>query len=308
MGAGSIGSVIGAFLQKSGHDVAFVGMGPHIEAIREGPLTVSGIWGTHRLEKVAAFTSVEEVAASMFEPDWTLLCVKSYDTEKALTQIRESGLVQHGIISMQNGLGNLEMISTIFPNAAVGSRIIFGAMTEAPGNVKVTVCADDVLLGHVTGKPDGVEAVVEAFRGAGLPCRYEPAIITYIWDKVLYNTTLNALATVLRTTYGELGKNPDSRGLMEHLVREFYLVAEAEGVALVSDTPEAYLERFYRELLPPTAGHRSSMQEDMDLGRRTEIDAMNGRIWMLAEKHGLSTPFHEAYTRSVRFLENADPA
>ena len=303
MGAGSIGSVVGGLLHMGGHDVFLLGKGPHIRAVAGGGLHISGIWGEHPGLEVKAAESVDAVAGSGFEPEWTLLSVKSYDTEQALRDISGTFSGQHGIISLQNGLGNMEAIDSAAPGMAVGGRVIFGARTLEPGRVEVTVCADDVLLGPGPGGPQGVRDVVRAFAGSGIPCRYEERIASYVWDKVLYNVCLNALATLLRTDYGSLGDSPETWGVMETLASEFYAVASTRGVVLVSPDAPSYLERFRRDLLPPTREHRSSMQEDIEQGRRTEIEALNGAVWRMGAEREMPTPANELLTRAIRYLE-----
>ena len=303
MGAGSIGSVVGGFLHAGGHDVYMLGKGDHIDAVARGGLGITGIWGEHEVSGIPAASSVDDMLADGFSPEWTLLSVKSYDTRGALADLEAALPGQAGVVSLQNGLGNVEAIAEAAPGRAVGGRVIFGARTLEPGLVEVTVCADDVLLGPVGGGPPGVKSVVTAFSDSGIPCRYEARILSFIWDKVLYNVCLNALATVLMTDYGSLGDDPGTWAVMERLAGEFYAVAEAEGVGLVSPTPAAYLSRFKAELLPPTRGHRSSMQEDIEQERRTEIDALNGAIAELGRRRGIDVAANEFLTAMIKFLE-----
>lgn len=303
MGAGSIGSVVGGFLHLGGHEVYLLGQGAHIEAVERRGLQITGIWGEHHAPSPRAGSSVSGMLESGFRPEWTLLCVKSYDTRAALDDLRPVIGFQRGIVSMQNGLGNVEAIQEAAPGLAVGGRVIFGARTPGPGTVEVTVCADDVLLGPAPGGPAGVEEVARALDESGVPCRYEERILAYIWDKVLYNVCLNAPATVLGTDYGSLGDDPDAWAIIESLAGEFYSVAAARGIDLVSSDVATYLQRLRCELLPPTREHRSSMREDMESGRRTEIESLNGAVCRLGAESGVGTPVNEALTRMIRFLE-----
>lgn len=303
MGAGSIGSVVGGMLHLGGHDVYLLGKGPHIEAVMDRGLRLSGIWGDMRVEDIRAGDSVGSMIDSGFKPEWTLLSVKSYDTPAAMRDLESALDGQSGVISLQNGLGNLEAIESVAPGLAVGGRVIFGASTLEPGVVDVTVCADDVLIGP--GR-QSVDEVVDAFRSSRIPCRYEEQILSWIWDKVLYNVCLNALATILRTDYGSLWDDESTRSVMTRLVHEFYRVADARGVALVSPGPDEYLARFARDLLPPTRGHRSSMQEDIEQGRRTEISALNGAVARMARESGMDVPTNWILTEMIAFLERAN--
>jgi len=302
MGAGSIGSVIGGFLHMGGHDVYLLGKGEHIEAVAHDGLDISGIWGDMRDLRPRVGTSLEAVLNEGFAPDWALLSVKSYDTQEALRDLAPAIAGLKGIVSLQNGLGNVEAITAAAPGMAVGGRVIFGARTVEPGHVEVTVSADDVLLGPAPGGPDGVEDIVSALSKSRIPCRYEERILSYIWDKVLYNVCLNALATLLRTDYGSLSDSSDSWAVIEMLVSEFYNVAAVRGIELVSPVAADYLSRLKNELLPPTRNHRSSMQEDIEQHRRTEIDALNGAVWRMGTESGIDTPVNELLTRMIHFL------
>lgn len=303
MGAGSIGSVVGGLLHLGGHDVYLLGKGPHIEAVMGRDLEITGIWGERSAAGIKAGDSVARMLEAGFEPEWTLLSVKSYHTAEAMEDLQPALAMQNGVVSLQNGLGNIEAIEAAAPGMAVGGRVIFGARTLEPGRVEVTVCADDVLLGPAPDGPSGVEDVVAAFVSSEIPCRYEERILSFIWDKVLYNVCLNALATLLRTDYGRLGDDAGTASVMNELAREFYRVADYEGVALVSPGPREYMERFFHDLLPPTRTHRSSMQEDIEQGRPTEIDALNGAVARLASEHGTSAPVNEALAAMIKFLE-----
>ncbi len=306
MGAGSIGSVVGGFLALSGQDVFFLGKGEHAESLLSDGLNICGIWGEHRVEKPRGATSIHGMIESGFSPEWTLLCVKSYDTKAALEDLMPVIPSLKGIISLQNGLGNIEAIEKAAAGKSVGGRVIFGARTLSPGKVEVTVCADDVLLGPVSQDCKGVEEVVEAFSVAGIPCRFERNILSFIWDKVLYNCCLNALATILKTDYGHLGSSPHTREIIDTIIEEFYLVARAKKVELISPDSSSYKKRLYEELIPPTAKHRSSMQEDIEAGRRTEIDALNGAVARIGKECGVETPVNRTLSQMIHFLEKAN--
>jgi 2-dehydropantoate 2-reductase len=287
-------------LHSGGNDVYLLGKGPHIESVMDNGLEITGIWGNKSMTDIRAGDSIETMLGVGFRPDWTLFSVKSYDTAVAMRDLLPALRGQHGVISLQNGLGNIEAIDEIAPGLAVGGRVIFGATTVMPGTVEVTVSADDVLI----GPGDGTDDVVAAFRSSGIPCRFEAQILSYVWDKVLYNVCLNALATILQTSYGELWDDEGARSVIVRLVREFYGLADAVGVVLVSPGPEEYLSRFARDLLPPTRDHRSSMQDDIRHGRRTEIDALNGAIARMAYERGIETPASRMLTDMIAFMEH----
>lgn len=184
-------------------------------------------------------------------------------------------------------------------------RVIFGARVPRPGLATVTVYAAPVLLGAIA--PDcplgKLEQVAGDLNRAGIPTRVVPDILTHIWGKVLYNCALNPLGAVLGAPYGALGENRQTRELMRRIIFEIYRVARAKKIPLSPKGAAAYFRHFMAELVPPTAAHFPSMWQDLQAGRRTEIEALNGPICRYGGQTGVPTPYNEAVSRLVRFLE-----
>jgi 2-dehydropantoate 2-reductase len=208
-------------------------------------------------------------------------------------------------ISLQNGLGNVEKIAAqVGWERALAARVIFGAEVLAPGRVRVTVYADPVLIGMWQDGPCAhLEAAArrwaERFAAAGLPAAYCDNIKAALWGKVLYNAALNPLSALLGVHYGALAEDANTRAIMDAVFDEVYAVAGAEGVALPCSSAAAYRAEFYGRLIPVTVDHRSSMLQDLERGRRTEIDAINGEVWRRGRAHGIATPMNELLTRLV---------
>jgi 2-dehydropantoate 2-reductase len=114
---------------------------------------------------------------------------------------------------------------------------------------------------------------------------------------------LNPLGAILGVPYGDLGDHPQTRELMRRIIEEIYQVAAAQKVPLTQPDAPAYFKIFLENLVPATAGHRSSMWQDLEAGRRTEIEALNGAISRYGEAAGVATPYNDAIARLVRFLE-----
>lgn len=301
MGSGALGTVFGGLLWRAGQHVDFLGRGAHFDALRHQGLTIDGIWGEVHLGPVST-----PPAGVRSYYDVVLLCVKSFDTQAACRQSKDLVQPQGLIISIQNGLGNLETIAQECPAAtAIGARVIFGARINRPGVATVTVYADKVLLGRpgTAAAPPCLQQVAAHLNQAGIPTAVVPDIIPHLWAKVLYNGALNPLGAILGVTYGELAANPHTRQLMETLIAEMYTVATAKGVHLLQATAQDYCRHFFTNLVPPTAAHHPSMLQDLQHGRRTEIEALNGAICRYARELGLSTPANEAICQLVRFLE-----
>jgi 2-dehydropantoate 2-reductase len=122
--------------------------------------------------------------------------------------------------------------------------------------------------------------------------------------KAFYNIALNPLSAILRVPYGFLGQHEETRALMKHMLKEAFRVAGAEGVELNS-TSEEYFQHLLEKQLPPTAEHRSSMLQDIEKGKKTEIDYLNGAVTKLGRKHGIPTPYNDAMAAIIKSLERA---
>ncbi|NOY52611.1 MAG: 2-dehydropantoate 2-reductase [Deltaproteobacteria bacterium] len=304
MGAGAIGSVFGGFLARAGHQVTLVGRPPHMKTINKAGLEITGIWGDHTVRNLKALTTFPKENSF----DIILLTVKSYQTAAAMEEIRALA-GRTPVLSLQNGLGNIETIAeTVGADRTLGGRVIFGAETPAPGTVRVTVIADAVAIGPVRESAfpfDRAEEIARSIDRAGIPCRAVRKIERFIWGKVLYNAALNAPAAVLGVNYGKLLESEAARGLMYDIIREAFAVADAEGIELDWETPEEYREILFSRLIPPTASHFPSMLRDIQRGKRTEIDALNGALAHRGETRGIPTPVNRTLTRLILYREEA---
>lgn len=309
-GTGALGSVFGGLLQESGFDVTYVGRGEHFRAILENGLKITGIWGEHYIpaSKIKGFSD-----SSMIREKFSviLLCVKSMHTDEAVGQA-EPLLEDDGIIiSIQNGLNNWETIAKhVGEKRTVGARVIFGAEIPEPGEAKVTVIADEVLLGEPFEPVNRslLEAVNEDLNKAGIPTGVVSAddIRSALWVKVLYNSALNPLSAILEVPYGMLGKSQETREIMRKVLGEIFQVMEKKGVSVPFKNSIEYYRFFIEKQLPPTADHHSSMLQDISGGKQTEIDALNGAISQYAKELGVETPNNDFLTALIRFKQQRE--
>jgi 2-dehydropantoate 2-reductase len=305
VGAGAIGSVIGGLLAEAGHDATLLGRPWHLDVVRRQGLAITGLWGERRVtQRLQLATRPDEVrCAPAF--DWILVCVKSHQTAEA-ARLLPAWLGRATLVcAFQNGLGNYEILraAASAPRVAL-ARIIFGAELE-PGAVRVTVCADDVLIGAPDpGFPrERIVQLAAALQESGIPSRTTASILVELWAKVLYNCALNGLSTVLEVPYGKLLEQDATRRVMGAVIEEAYRAAAAHRVPLAPSTAEAYRQLLFTRLIPDTAAHRSSMLQDVRRGRPTEIEALNGTIVRMAEQAGLTAPLNALITRLVHAKE-----
>jgi 2-dehydropantoate 2-reductase len=137
-----------------------------------------------------------------------------------------------------------------------------------------------------------------------IPCQTTDTIEKDLWAKMLFNCTLNPLGTILDVPYGALAGHDSTRDLMDRIVEEIFRVLQATGYKTHWTEPTGFLEVFYGRLIPDTALHRSSTLQDIRLGKRTEIEALNGAVIRLAQRHGLDVPCNLAVYHLIRFMES----
>lgn len=301
-GAGALGSVVGGLLAERGWPVTLLGRVEHLDAVRRRGLHIEGLFGEHHVRGLAC---VSEAAALGGEFRTVFLTVKSWDTD-AMARVVAPLLAPDGhVVSMQNGLGNLERIAAVVDDARVlGARVIFGAEVVAPGRVRVTVEAAPVLIGS-PDPSDGARAAAAAhwaseLAAAGIPSGATAALVAELWVKVFYNAALNPVGALLGVPYGALPADPDARAIMDDAIGEAFAVARAARVPVAWPDAEAYRAVFYERLVPATASHRSSMLQDLERGRPTEIDAINGYVAARGDALGVPTPVNATLTRMIR--------
>ena len=299
-GAGALGTAFGAMLRRAGCEVTFLGRNEaHMAAVRAGGVKVSGLWGEHLITGIAAHTD----AAQTTEADYVLVTTKSIDTADIVAAVAPRQPSAR-FVTLQNGLGNIEAIEgAVGRERTIGGMVIIGFTIPSPGEVKVTVIGGDVLIGRPDGATDpATRALAETFDAAGITTHLTDNIRGAVWGKVLYNCSLNPLGAILDVPYGELA-SPHTWAIIEDVVKECFAVAASVGVTLKWNEPAAYLELLRSRQLPDTAAHRASMLQDIERGRRTEIDHLNGAIARLARERGIAAPVNESLAALVRYLE-----
>ncbi|OQA58200.1 MAG: 2-dehydropantoate 2-reductase [Candidatus Omnitrophica bacterium ADurb.Bin277] len=304
-GAGAIGSAFGGFLSK-GHEVTLLGRKPHVEAIRKRGLKVSGIWGRHTFRPGGLATCIYDLDRSA--PYDLILCtVKSYSTSEAAGLIKKIMGPKTIALSLQNGLGNIETLcKALPPKQVLGGRVIFGVELSEPGNIHVSVIARPTAVGEVV--PGGkitsrVRRIVRVFNEAKLPSVSSADVRGLLWLKVVYNAALNPLASLMRSHYGVLGEDPAARDTMNAVIDEVYAVAHGIGMDLKPATPAGYKKLFYSKLLPRTCDHHPSMLQDLEKGKKTEIDSINGFILKLGKERKIPTPVNAYLVRAIKKAE-----
>jgi 2-dehydropantoate 2-reductase len=285
LGAGAIGSYYGAMLSRR-FSVLLVGREPHVAAVREHGLLVSGaVEGTFRLE---AATTLEP----LLEDSLLIVTVKACDLKAAVEANRDIIRDDTTILLLQNGLGN-EAVATsaLGPGVQVVRGLANTGVEYALGRISVKHTGETILPMSRVG-----EWIRDAFASCGLETRLTDRMDYEVWRKLTMNCVINPLSAILKVPDGDVAAEP-LRALREGIAEECIAVAAAEGVTLEPTLPA--------EITGAAASYTnlSSMCQDILRGRRTEIGFLNGRVVELGRLHGVATPFNETVTGLIRFME-----
>jgi 2-dehydropantoate 2-reductase len=317
-GAGAVGSVVGGMLAARGHAVLLVGRDPHMAAIAGAGLRVTGIFGTHHGRP----RTTTDLDAADERADVVMVAVKSHATATVAAALARWRHVPPLVVSLQNGLGNVETLAALLGAGRVlGGRVIFGAVVTEPGVAQVTVNARPVAIGPLheddrsLGDPQPASALLQharrvaaMFEDAGIPAEALPSVEPLLWEKALYNCGLNPLGALHGLTYGEVVASPELRPVLDAAIDEGFAVARASGIALRWRTASEFRDYFHATLVPPTAAHRSSMRQDLEAGRRTEVDAIGGAIVRAGARTGVPTPVNARLVAAIHEAEKARAA
>ncbi len=228
-----------------------------------------------------------------------LFAVKSFDTgsiSQAIKPHLSPGVV---LATVQNGLGNIEVIKHELPRyKLIGGTTTLGAMSLGNGRVKRTALGETI-IGELRKPPSQpTKMLAKILSSAGIPTRVTGNLRRTVWRKALINVGINPVTAILRLTNGELTQDRDALRIASLSVSEGVRVARAEGIRLLGDVVKEM-----REVALETSENRSSMLEDVENNRRTEIDALNGSIVRMGRIHSIPTPVNAALWRSVKSLE-----
>jgi 2-dehydropantoate 2-reductase len=295
LGAGAVGLSVAAKLSRVS-EVWAVARKRHADAIAERGFSMTGIWG----DEVYHFSCSESLPPDE-DFDYLIITSKSLGTRAICKQFGEA-FKDTDVISLQNGIGNEEIIAE-YTESVIGGMIITGFEWQGDAKVHVSVEAGPIKLGRFPqGKDERVDRLVALFEDAGMWVEGSAEIRTDLWGKTLYNCALNPLGAVMGVPYGLLAEH-SAWQIIEGIVKEVFFVCAAEGVRLHWDSPEDYLVYLRDMQLPATANHHSSMLQDIERKKKTEIDFLNGAVVAKGVMHGISVPFNTVITDLIKFRE-----
>jgi 2-dehydropantoate 2-reductase len=287
MGSGGLGGYFGARLCAGGADVHFVARGRHLEAMRSQGLRVEGPTAIH-LPHVSATDDPGEIGAV----DVVMLCVKLWDTEAALHQMRPLIGTNTTVISFQNGVLKDQYLRAAFDESQIMGGVGYVATTiERPGVIRQTGPMQRLIFGEFDGSrsPRG-KSLLSACLAGGIDAELSENILREIWQKYVFLVALSGATTTIRKSIGPIRENPQTRALLLDLMREVVAVGRAHGVDLPKDYAEVRL--LLADDLP--FDMTSSMHHDLERGNPLEVRWLAGGVVELGLAKGVPTPLNRA--------------
>ena len=298
VGAGAIGCLFGSKLHRAGQSVLLIHHNRHVAAsIRNKGVRIKELSG----KVVQAHIETKSGLSRRDRPELILVTVKAYDTEEAAALIKKSVAPRVPVLSLQNGLGNVEKLARrLGSDSIVAGTTTEAALTTGPGSV-IHTGSGMTWVGEMNGtRSERCLAIERAFRGAGFSTVISNNIRGVLWAKAVVNSAINPISAIAHVRNGDILKTAELREVASKVIDEGSAVAYANGIVL-KPAPKPLFER----VLTMTSRNKSSMLQDIEAGRRTEIRQLNGAIARLGSLVGVSAPFNYLLTNLVLSLERS---
>jgi 2-dehydropantoate 2-reductase len=285
MGSGGVGGYFGGRLASSGEDVTFVARGDHLRALQANGLTLTG-----PSEEINVKARAVEIPADAGPVDLVLFTVKSYDTESVAEQINPCLGPNTVVLTLQNGIRNAEEIGDIvgIERVMAGAGYIVAGI-ESPGVIK-HMTFGRIAFGELDGSDSARGRAIEgACQKAGFRGEFSLNIRKLLWEKFALICGQGMTAST-RLGIGQIRACPESRQMLQMAYAEVTALAAASGVVMTDGVVNWLMK--VTDALPPDS--RTSLAHDLSLGKRLEVEALQGAVVRLGKRYGLPTPMNFA--------------
>lgn len=297
VGAGAMGSLFGALLAESGADVCLVDVWQeHVKEINTNGLSVES-GGQSRSVSLNATADPQAVAGAQL----VIVFVKSTATAAATATAAGLADTNGSILTLQNGMGNAETLAAaIHPGQIVVGTTSHGATLLGPGCIRHAGSGPTVIGPWARGSSGNqrAEEIAALFSAASITTDVVKDVLPVLWGKLIVNVGINAITALTGIKNGQLVDLDVTSDLSRAAVEEAVAVARAQSIPVREDAVSHVLE-----IAGATAANRSSMGQDVDKKRATEIDAINGYVVRAAERIGVSAPVNKTLTALIKTLQ-----
>ncbi|MFX0122841.1 MAG: ketopantoate reductase family protein [Candidatus Hodarchaeota archaeon] len=295
-GAGSIGSLFAGRIAYSGFEVAVVGRNPHVTEINKKGLRII----EDQVEILSYFPAATEFPPDIVNPDAIFVTTKAYDNRAVADSLTGKISNEMPIFLLQNGMGNEEVFCKTFPQNPIFRAIT----TEAaelihPGIVK-HVAFGKTSFGIITGEENGFSPRFQRImRDSGFSTKKTKNIQLKMWQKLLTNATICPLGALLHVPNGQILQKSSIHQIFDGILEEGLAIATRN----LPDEDFSQTRDFILGVIEKTKNNKCSMLQDIERGRKTEIDYMNGFIVQESKRLGLKAPINAAIADLIRHLE-----
>lgn len=297
IGAGSMGSLYGGLLARSGEEITLLDpWREHVDAISRRGLHIDGIGGDFHVP-VRAVTEAENCPPA----DVAIIQVNSYATISAATAARQVLVPGGYAITLQNGIGNVEILCEILGKDRVAAGLSYhSAALQGPGWIRHTH-KGPTWLGELDGrKSERIRILQAVLQRAGFDPIVVSDIVEHIWSKFIHNCAINAISAITGLRVGEIPMSAEVDEFQTHIIDEVLVIVRAKGLRLSDPDPAKSIKEFCKKKF-----NKPSMLQHLEQGRRTEITALNGAVVREGRKLGIPTPYNEALSLLVSGREFA---
>jgi 2-dehydropantoate 2-reductase len=298
LGAGAMGSAIGALLHKAGQEVTLIDISrPAIDAIQTNGLIIQNKAGEQETVRV----QITDQPASIGVVDLLLVFVKCYHTETAVKNALPIIGPDTTVLSLQNGWGNGPRIAGVVGRERVVLGVCYHSATVlGPGRV-LHAGQGKTFMGELDGSDSPrLQRLVKMFNQSGILVEPSGQVLNEIWSKLALNVATLPTSCTVRVTAERLLDTPEMQELMKALLQEVVAVANAQNIPLDFNERWEAITGLLRKLAPNTKG---SMLQDVEARRQTEIDVMCGAIIEAGSRLGIPTPYNRAMLGLIKGLE-----
>ena len=309
IGSGAVGIGIGSSLLSQGVDISFLASKNTARKMKEDGIKRTGLFTNYTFnpQEFNVYESYEEIPKKTF--DYVLITSKTTsndDISKKLNENRDILKDDFRILIIQNGFGNDQLFLRYFKTTEVYCARIITGFTRPERNIsEVTVYTEPILLGSLQGENiEHLKTIADKITASGIKCELSYELDKYLWAKMLYNCSLNALGAILDVTYGKLTENEYTKEIMNNIIDEIFDVIAASPYETLWNTPDEYRKIFYTKLVPDTYNHYSSTHQDIKRKIETEIDTLNGKVIELGEKYGVDVSTNKLIYNLIKAIES----